>query len=223
MSLDVVPGPAVGGAGDVRDDVWTAPKDAGVTRVPTPWGLVAALSVFLAGADMFHVISLQGAVGSIERNQSAFELWLRITALSLPFFVVAVVLSLRVVRRRVGPSMRTLRTIAPAALLVVLTTGVVGMGAAAANAAVDYRLQAAAAVKTASVHAHTAAPAAADGTGRNNARCLGACRAKRQTLAAHAKGLGLLTPVMLGTNLVVVAWGVALAGGSLDPRRRRTV
>jgi hypothetical protein len=220
MSLDVVPGPAVGGAGDVRDDVTAAPSGTQTSRGATPWGLVAALSLCLAGADMFHVISLQGAVGSIERNQSAFELWLRISALSLPFFVAAVVLSLRVARRRVAPSLRTLRTLVPAAVLLVLATSVVGLGAAAANAAVDYRLQAAAAVKTAATHAHGAT--AADGTGRNNARCVGACKAKRDTFKAHAKGLGLVTPVMLGTNLVVVAWVVALAGGSLDPRRRRT-
>ena len=222
MSLDVVPGAASGGAGDVRDDVSAEPQPAAADAATrTPWGLVGALSVCLAGADMFHVISLQGAVGSIERNQSAFSLWLRIGALSLPFFAVAVAWSLRAARRRFGPSLRTWRTVAPAAVLIVLATSVVGLGAAATNAAVDYRLQAAAAEKTASLHSHGGV-VLPDGNGRNNARCLGACKAKRDTLKAHAKGLGLLTPVMLGTNLVVVAWVVALAGGSLDPRRRRT-
>ena len=124
-------------------------------------------------------------------------------------------------RRRFGSSLRTWRTVVPAALLLVLATSVVGMGAAAANAALDYRLQAASAERTAAVHPHGGV-ALPDGNGRNNARCLGACKSKRDTLKAHAKGLGLLTPVMVGTNLVVVAWVVALAGGSLDPRRRRT-
>ena len=105
----------------------------------------------------------------------------------------------------------------------MLASTVVGLGAAAVNAAVDYRLQAAVAerVAVAGHHGDTAAPAVDTGTSRNSASCTGACKAKRDTRAAHYKGLGLLTPVMLGTNVVVVLWVVAMAGGSLDPRRRR--
>ena len=225
MSADVASGPLAGAgrAVDVHDDTLEViAQRPARTRHPLPWGLVAVLATALAAADMFHVISIQGAVGSIERNQDAFVLWLRLVAIALPFFVVAVVASLRLAHRRVGPQLRTVRTVGVAVAFLVLASTVVGLGGAAANAAVDYRLQAAVAEKVASVMHHGSTPGVDTGSSRNSASCTGACKRKADTRAAHAKGLGLLTPVMLGTNLVVVVWIVALAGGSLDPRRRRT-
>ena len=225
MSADVAPGPVLGAGRVVASgadplDGLARPARA---RHPVPWGVVSAMALCLAAADMFHVIGLQGAVGSIERNQSAFALWLRITGLCIPFMVGAVMLALRVARRRVGPELRTVRTLSVAVGLLVLASTAVGLGAAAANAAIDYRLQAKVAEKVAVTmhHGNKANPAVNTGTSRNSASCTGACKAKRDTRAAHYKGLGLLTPVMLGTNVVVVLWVVAMAGGSLDPRRRR--
>jgi hypothetical protein len=222
MSLDVVPDLATSEAGDGVGA--TAPA---ARRAPVPWGTVAALSVLVSLADVFLVVSLQGAVGSIERAQGPFALWLEISALVLPFQVGAVLLALRVARRRVGPSIRTLRTLAVAGALVVATTSVVGVGALVANAARDYQFQAAEADRMAYMHhgstATAGAAAAAATPGRNDATCVGPCHAKRATLRAHARGIGYVSPFVVLANVVVVGWVVALAGGSLDaaPRRRR--
>ncbi|MBI4944424.1 MAG: hypothetical protein HY830_27090 [Actinobacteria bacterium] len=222
MSLDVVPGPATSEAGDE-----VAAAAPGPRRVPVPWGTVVALAVLVSLADVFLVVSLQGAVGSIERAQGPFALWLEVSALVLPFQVGAVLLALRIARRRVGPSIRTLRTLAVAGALVVATTSVVGAGALVANAARDYQFQASEADRMAYMHHGSAtvagAAAAAATPGRNDATCVGPCHAKRATLRAHARGIAHVAPFVVLANLVVVGWVVAMAGGSLDasPRRRR--
>jgi hypothetical protein len=215
MSLDVVPGLASSEAGDGV----AAPLPR---RAPVPWATVAALAALVSLADVFVVVSLQGAVGSLERAQGPFALWLEMSAIVAPFQVGAVLLALRVARRRVGPSIRTWRTLAVAGALLVAATSVVGVGALAANAARDYQFQAAEADKTASLHAHgPGITAGVPGAGRNDATCTGSCHAKRATREAHLRGIVRAAPAVVLANVVVVGWVVAMAGGSLDARPRR--
>jgi hypothetical protein len=47
---------------------------------------------------------------------------------------------------------------------------------------------------------------------------------QRATLEVHAWGLAYLAPLMLGSNVLLVGWLVAMRGGRLDapaPRDRR--
>lgn len=215
---DVAPGVAADVAPDVAADV--APVTA---RQSVPWVSAGGLALAVAATDVFGAVSLQGAVGSIERAQGPFTLWIGITAVLAPMMLAVVLGTLRAVRRRVGPSLRSPRPVAVAVLALTLSTGLLGIGAAAINGAVDYRFQVSEIERLADLHAHRSVPGEAATSIGNDARCIGTCKARHDTLVAHLRGLGLLAPTLVAANLLVICWVVALAGGSLDagPRRRR--
>jgi hypothetical protein len=179
---------------------------------PVPWLTVAAFAVLMDVVDGFWLTSIQGAVGAIERVQTPFASWLRTSTLMLPVFVVAVLAGLALARRRFGPALRTTRKVIAAALLVVAAGTMVGTAELSVSAAYDYHLQ--------SQHLdliHATHPAAHDHAGGD---CTGLCAAKRATLALDARAVGYGTAAVLGSNVVLVAWVLAMRGGRLDSVRR---
>jgi hypothetical protein len=195
------------------------PGAAGRGRRPMPWFTVTALAVAVAFADGFWRTSLQGAVGSTERAQGPFVTWLWQSALLVPVFGLAVLTALVLARRWFGPVLRGPKRVLAAALLIVLAGSLVGIGSVAVNSAYDYYLQSRELRTTQATHFHALTGNAATA----NASCNATCQAERSTLSAHARALGYSSPVILGSNLVLVGWVLAMCGGRLEaaPIRRR--
>jgi hypothetical protein len=173
-----------------------------VSRLRVPWKTVVALAVVLAYADGFWLISLRGAVGAIERAQSPFASWLRESTIVLPLFVFAVLGVLTLALRWFGPVLDKPRKVVATALLVVAAGTVVGLAAIVASSAYDYHLQ------SAQLHLMDAMRANC-GTGN----CL--AQEVHSTLALHIRGVIYVSRWILLTNLVLVAWLVAMSGGRL--------
>jgi hypothetical protein len=171
------------------------------TRLGVPWKTVVALAVVLAYADGFWLTSLQGAVGAIERTQGPFASWLRESTMVLPVFVFAVVGVLTLALRWFGPVLTRPKTLAVTGLLIVAAGTIVGLGAIVASSAYDYHLQSAQLHVMDSMHAI----------------CTGNCFGAEQhaTLLVHIRGVLLISRWLLVTNLVLVAWLVAVWGGRL--------
>jgi hypothetical protein len=172
-----------------------------VARSAVPWLTVIPLAVVMAYADGFWVMSLRGAVGAIERSQTPFESWLRESTLLIPVFVFAVLGALTMTLRWFGPAPSKMKTVLVAGLLIVGAGTLTGVMALAASAAYDYHLQA---QQLAGRHAM--------------ATCAESCRDQQlhATLALDARAVFYGIGILLVTNLVLVAWVVALRGGRVD-------
>jgi hypothetical protein len=196
------------------------------TKVPYPWRTVIALAVVLAAADGFILTSLQGAVGAISRAQGPFASWLRDTALVLPVFVLAVMWAFYRAHRKHGlasPAMRSWKRTVTTALLIVGAATAVGIIETSISAGMDYRLQSQQLAATAAVHGH-AADGVSGAVTSNQAYSDGVWSPlQRQTMALDVKAVGFGSGVILGANIVLVGWVIALRGGRLDvlPARRR--
>src|SRR5262249_38219776 len=155
-----------------------------------------------AGADGFWLVSLQGAVGAIERTDHPFATWLSESVVLVPVFALAVLGALTVALLRFGPEPRATRAVIATALLVVGAGTAAGLAAIVVNAVFDYHLQTA---QLRGVH---------DLSGLHG-HCNDACLAdeERSTLAVQIRGVLLVGRWVLLTNLVLVAWTVALMGG----------
>jgi hypothetical protein len=171
-----------------------------------PWLTIVPLAVVMAYADGFWMMSLRGAVGSIERTQEPFASWLRESTLSLPFFVVAVLGALMLAARWFGPVLRSTRTIVATALLVVAAGTMVGVYEVATSAAYDYSLQSGQAQLMSSMGTTTGA-----GPGQQ----------QRASLVLQLRAVGYGSGILLATNLVLVGWVVAIRGGHLNVRTTR--
>jgi hypothetical protein len=187
-----------------------APRGRGWRTVP--WLTIAGLAVVMAYADGFWLTSLQGAVGSIERTQGPSVTWLRDSTGMVPVFGLAVLASLALARRWFGSALRRPRTVVAAALLIAAAGTVVGIGEVVASSAYDFSLQSRELQKVQWSHFHSPAPTSAQGS----VSCNSTCQAQRATLTVHARALGYVSPMLLGTNVVLVGWVVALRGGQLD-------
>lgn len=167
-------------------------------RAAVPWATVLTLATVLAFADGFWVTSLRGAVGAIERTQSPFVSWLRESTVVLPVYAFAVLGALMLARRWFGPVLRA-RTVVATGLLVVAAATLVGVTETVVSAVYDYRLQ------TSQLQMMDAM----------RALCSKSCLAERQhsTYVAHVQGVLLIGRWMVLTNLVLVAWIVAMWGG----------
>jgi hypothetical protein len=174
---------------------------APVARSAVPWLTVIPLALVMAYADGFWVVSLRGAVGAIERTQTPFESWLRESTLLVPVFVFAVLGALTLTLRWFGPSLSRRKTMAGAALLIVAAGTLTGIVELAASAAYDYHLQA---EQLQSRHAM--------------ASCAASCREQQlhDTLALDVRAVFYGIGILLVSNLVLVAWVVALRGGRMD-------
>ncbi len=189
MSADVA-------AAGVEDRVSTAPAPSGV-----PWRTVLPLAVVLALANVFWIVSLRGAVGAIERTQTPFESWVRESALSLPLFVLAVLGGLALALRWFGPSGHRPRQVALTGLLVASAATLAGVAVLAASTFYDFLLQ----LDQESM------------MGAMKQSCSTACQAAQDeaTFWLQLRSFGWGTLLLLGTNVVLVAWAVAALGGRL--------
>lgn len=171
------------------------------------WVSVVGIAAVLAGADWFWVVSLRGATGAVGRAQEPFAAWGHGAVLLTPVYVLAVLGALAVARRRWGDGPRGARPVVAGGLLVAVAATVVAVGIHAVSASYDFRLQA----------AHL------DLMAHDGASCVGECVAARRdaTLLLQLKAVGAGAAILLATNVVLVAWLVALQGGRLAPVRRR--
>jgi hypothetical protein len=176
-------------------------------RVPLPWGTVVALAVMLAFANGFVIVSLQGAVGAIERAQNPFGDWLRYSAILVPAIAAAVTWTLARAHRR---GRRTVTTV----LLIAAAATAVGIAAMIVSSAYDYHLQTALLAKTATLHSH-----AVSGNAGNSAYDdSGWSPEQRQTMLVAVKADGIGIVLLSAVNLFFSGWVTALLGGRL--RRR---
>lgn len=183
---------------------------------PMPWGTITVLAVLMSFADGFVMTAVQNAVGAIERTSEPFLSWLITSTLLLPVFFLAVLGAFAFARRRLGPVLRGPRAVAAAALLVVLAGSVVGTAEVVASAMVDYHLQSEQIVATSKVHVHTHVHA----TGAAGSECI-SCVQQQLSLAADATGARDAGRILLGANVVIVAWVTAMRGGRLGTTTRR--
>ena len=176
-------------------------------RASVPWTTVVGLGAVVAFADGFWLTSLRGAVGAIERTQSPFTTWWHESSLSLPIFVFAVLGALILAKRWFGPVLRKPTAIVGSTLIVVAATTIAGIAELVASSAYDYHLQ--------SIQLRM--------MNSMGSLCTGDCLAQQQhaTLAAHVRGVLYVSRPLLITNLVLVAWLVAMWGGRLKVSRAR--
>jgi hypothetical protein len=170
-------------------------------RLRVPWKTVVALAAVMAYADGYWETSLRGAIGAIERTQSPFASWWQESTLLLPVFIVAVLGALTLAMRWFGPVLLRPRTVAVTALLIVAAGTLAGLATIAANSAYDYHLQ---------VHQLQMMDAM-------RSPCPGNCLAAEShaTLLVHVRGALYILRWLLLTNVVLVAWLVAMWGGRL--------
>jgi hypothetical protein len=175
-------------------------------RLLVPWSIVLPIAVVLAYADGFWVTSLRGAVGAIERAQHPFGSWLLQSTLMVPLFTLAVLGALTLSCRMFGPTQRTVRARVASGLLIVAAGTAVALAELSANAAYDYHLQGGQAQFMDNMAG-----------GHCNAACVASTNAS--DLTVQLRGLALGGRLLIVTNLVLVAWLIALRGGRLRAAR----
>ena len=173
-------------------------------RHGVPWRTVVVLALVLAYADGYWLVSLQGAIGAIQRTDSPFDTWLRESTMMLPVFALGVLAALTLALRWFRPDAERVRTVAATGLLVVAAGTLVGVCALVASAVYDYHLQAG---LLASV-SHVRGP-----HGHCDASCL--AQEDRDSLEVQVRGVLLVSRWLLLTNLALVGWVVGLSGGRL--------
>jgi len=171
-------------------------------RAAVPWLTVLPLAIVLAFADGFWLISLRTSVGVITRAQAPFASWLRESIEALPLFVFAVLGGLTLALSWFRPDLRRPRVVIASALLVVAASTLAGVGWLTASSAYDYHLQL----------------RQVEMMGSMGGRCTGACLTGRQhaSLLLQVKSVGVGSAILLVTNLVIVAWLLAMRGGRLE-------
>jgi hypothetical protein len=171
-----------------------------------PWGTVLVFGGALALADWFWVVALGGAVGSIQRVEAPFDRWLSGALVLLPLFGLAVLVALSVARRRYGAVLHKASTVVATGSMVAAAATMAGIGTLVTSSAFDYRLQMAQLDDMSTMGA---------------TRCVGQCLEAQQqaTLTLHLRAVALGCLLLLGTNLLVVAWLVAVRGGTLTLER----
>ena len=175
------------------------------------WGTVIPLAAVMAYANGFWMTSLSGAVGAIERTRSPFTDWWHQATLALPIYIFGVLVALTLAQRWFGSVLRRQRAVAATALLVIAAGTVIGVALIAASSAYDYHLQANQLRVMDSMHSI----------------CAGNCLAQAQhaTLAVHIHAVIYVGRLILLSDLVLIAWMVAMFGGRLNvstPRRQPT-
>jgi len=170
-------------------------------RTAIPWTMVLAFAALLATADWFWVVSLRGAVGATERTRDPFVSWLQGSVLLTPLFAFAVLAALALAIRWFGPVVRRPRSVLATSLLVVAAGTLAGAGALIVSGTYDLRLQL-------SMLNHMLPM---------GVQCAENCQQlqREATLALQLQALGIGSLILLVTNLLLVAWMVALWGGRL--------
>jgi heme/copper-type cytochrome/quinol oxidase subunit 2 len=174
------------------------------------------LGVLLALSNGFWLQSLQGAVGYIERGQHPFHTWLLDVALLFPVFVLGVLAVWAVARRRYR-DLSAPRAVVVTGLALTAVATLISVAALIANSAYDYHLQSNQLRLAQATHS-----TALSGESSHAEHGEGLVP-QRQTLQTHVKGVELTSGLVLGTNLILIAWVIAARGGRLEraPRDRR--
>ena len=180
-------------------------------RLPASWSAIALFAVVLAYADGFWMVTLQGAVGAIERSRSPFARWGRESTLLVPLVALAVVVALILGRRWFAGCRPWVRQMSMV-LVVVAATSTVGIAAVAASSAYDYQIQARHLGLLHSLHSGGPAEQIV-GASAVPPTCDALCAARHETIAVHVRAVEYAVPVLLLTNLILVLWLVALRGG----------
>jgi len=205
---------------------------------PARWSTVALLAIVLAYADGAVITVIKGATGSIARVQSPFSSWLTDSTVLVPVFLLAVLIAFRISHRRIGSELRSPRRVLAAGLLIGLIGSVAGIAALVASGGYDYYLQSNELQATGPTHDHdaglpgangltgtgaagTAAPAGA-AAGHSHADCEEVCQEIQQTLSGDVQAIGIGGPIILGVNLVLVGWLLAMLGGRLSTTSSET-
>ena len=182
------------------------------------WLTVGCVAVGVALADGFWLTSLQGAVGAIERLSPPFERWLRDSLIVLPFFVAAVVVALYLTRRWVGDR-RSGTQLLVAGLLMVVFTFVVGVIEVGVSSGYDYYLQTNHIVIAEHLKHPTYRMVGNTPVLVGSATCDAICQAKDATWDVHLRAFWFSTALIAITNVVMVAWVLAIRGGRVWARR----
>jgi hypothetical protein len=171
-----------------------------------PWGTVLLFGAALALADWFWVVALGGAVGSIQRVEAPFARWLSGSLVLLPLFGLAVLVALAMARRRYGAVLLRAREVVATGSMVAAAATVAGIGTLVASSVFDYRLQ---------------MTQLDDMSTMGATRCVGQCLEAQQqaTLTLHLRAVALGSLLLVVTNVLVVAWLVAVRGGRLSLER----
>jgi hypothetical protein len=199
-----------------------------------PWLTVMPLAVAFAYADGFWLISLRGAVGSIERTQEPFVTWLRESTLVLPVFVLAVLGALMLAARWFGPVLRKPKTFVATALLIVAAGTLVGIASLAASSAYDYHLQSSQvqlmdSMRLPGSQGSMGSMGSVGSMGSmgsvgsmDSLGSMGSTAQQQQaSLWLQMRAVGYGSGLLLVTNLVLVGWYVAFRGGRLNVIKTR--
>lgn len=179
---------------------------------PVGWTTVGVLAVVMAFADGFVLTSVQGAVGAVDRAQHPFASWLWTSSITVPVFALAVLGAVRVARRWFGPALRSPLRVVAAALLIVLAGSAVGTTELVVSAAYDYDRQSGTTTSMTMIQPPVTPDGSVDA-------CTGMCEALRSQYELGQRAARLGSALVLGVNLVLVGWVVALRGGRLERRR----
>ncbi len=199
-------------------------------RLGVSWPTIILFAVVISYVNGFWVTSLQGAVGSLERSEPPFGRWLRDSTIMVPFYAVGILVAVLLARRLFGRSPRAVVRGAAAAVLIVAVCTLVGVAEVANSSAYDYHLQT---QHIDLVHElNHADPAnsppqavAATQTPAQTPGCIGVCAAKESTLHLHLRAVAYASALLLVTNVLLVAWLLAVGGDRLwqRPRSRNVV
>lgn len=183
-------------------------------------GTVILVAAGASAVNGFVVSAVRGAVGVVGREHALLVYWLVASAVLVPVYAAVVLLVLRAVAGRTQDRSGLVRTVT-GVVAVAAGAALLGVAHLGVQAAWDTRVQTQQATSAAWVHFH------AQGTDPvfygGSARCNQLCVAKRETVQAHLRSIGVAAPVVLAADLLTVTWLVCAAGGDLVPtvRRRR--
>ena len=186
-------------------------------RLPVSWTSVGLFTVLISYANGFWVTTVQETVGSIERLQSSYGRWLRDSTLMLPVIFLAVVAALALTQRIAANSRWKLLI---SALLIVGITTTVSMAEVGISAAYDYRLQSNYLASKHSSHLVGAAKSAAEQAAKTGItpKCGTVCTLQHRTLMSHLRAARYAAIAMIISNTIIVAWTLAIRGGTLWTR-----
>ncbi len=190
---------------------------------PARWRTVVVIAVILAYADGYVLVALTGAVGAIQRTDHPFPAWLEESAVLVPLFILAELLMLRHVRRRTGSVLPSRKALVVSALLLAVGGTVVGVLGVSVSAAYDYHLQTDLIDFSARFSDQNGDPLITAGStvARGNCNSM-ICNEQRFSLATDVRGVAFSVPILLGINIVLIAWILAAFGGRLGVPERRT-
>lgn len=191
-------------------DIAVERPTAVAVRRSVPWMTVLLFATVLAFADGFWILSLRGAVGSIAHTQGPFVSWIRESVLSLPLFVLAVLIAVTLARRWFGAKATTLKSVSATGLLIAAAGTLVAIMLLAANSAYDYVLQISELTRMDTIHPMCVT----DG-------CLEV--QQQASLELQFRSMAYGSAAFLITNVVLVAWIIALRGGRIDLVKLRSV